>query len=151
MTGKLDAFVRAADRVYRLLDRAGALVRLALDEYELARAALTEDADEPATEPDEPEPVTAPPDEPVTADADERAILLRALKLVCATLAAARDGDPLPHGWLEDLKYQVVDRAIECAEPGFDGGETSLVEARDFFRRVRGGHESVRPRRAARD
>jgi hypothetical protein len=54
-----------------------------------------------------------------------------ALRLVCEVLAMVRDGeeDRLPHGWAEDLKYQVVDRAIEAAEPAFDGGTTTPEEA----------------------
>jgi len=60
-------------------------------------------------------------------------LLVDALKIVCTTLAKERDGQPLPHGWLEDLKYQVVDRAIEFAEPGFDGDTTSEAEARSSF------------------
>lgn len=51
-----------------------------------------------------------------------------ALEVVCEVLAMARDDEPLPKGWLEDLKYQVVDRAIEAAKPGFDGGTTTAAE-----------------------
>jgi hypothetical protein len=54
--------------------------------------------------------------------------LVAALKLVCHALGAWRDGEDIN---LEELKYMVVDRAIECAEPGFDGGETTLEELRD--------------------
>lgn len=54
--------------------------------------------------------------------------LVKALKLVCHALGAWRDGEGVN---LEELKYMVVDRAIECAEPGFDGGETTLEELRD--------------------
>jgi len=47
-------------------------------------------------------------------------LLVEALKIVCDTLAQARDDESkLPHGWVEELKYQVVDRAIEHVEPGF--------------------------------
>ena len=53
--------------------------------------------------------------------------LVRALKAVCHALAAWRDGEDVN---LEELKYMIVDRAIECAEPGFDGGTTTADELR---------------------
>lgn len=54
--------------------------------------------------------------------------IVEALRLVCDTLAAERDGEPLPDGWVERLKYEVVDRALESVLPGFDGGETTAAE-----------------------
>ena len=51
--------------------------------------------------------------------------IIEALRLVCYTLAAARDAEPLPDGWIKALKYEVVDRALESILPGFDGGATS--------------------------
>ena len=58
-----------------------------------------------------------------------RDVLRDALLVVCDVLAKERDGDPLPRGWVEEVKYQVVDRALEFIEPGFDGGTTSREEA----------------------
>ena len=53
--------------------------------------------------------------------------LLAALKVICYALAIWRDGGEID---LEELKYMVVDRAIEYVEPGFDGGTTTLEELR---------------------
>lgn len=64
--------------------------------------------------------------------------LIAALEIVCDTLARVRDDEPLPQGWSERLKYEVVDRALECALPGFDGGTTSSAEAARSFARYRG-------------
>jgi hypothetical protein len=61
---------------------------------------------------------------------EERLLLLHTLQLVCWTLAAQRD-DQLPKGFVwEEFKYNIIDRAIEMAMPGFDGGRTTPEELR---------------------
>lgn len=59
-------------------------------------------------------------------------IMLRALKVICKAMAVERDGPDVSvdmgMGWLEEMKYNLVDRVIENVEPGFDGGETTDEE-----------------------
>ena len=65
------------------------------------------------------EPIRAPDYETQRANARLIAAapeLLEALKAVQIALAAVRDNKPIPQGTLEELKYLVVDTAIECAE-----------------------------------
>jgi len=63
----------------------------------------------------------------------KEAYMLRALKVICKTMAIERDGGEgvnisMGPGWFEQMKYDLVDRVIENVEPGFDGGETTDEE-----------------------
>ena len=61
--------------------------------------------------------------------------LFNALLVVCYALAAARD-DEFPEGkTLEELKYDIVDRALELVCPNFDGGTTTKKELRNNIKK----------------
>ncbi len=79
--------------------------------------------------------------------------LFNSLLVVCYALAAARDDEFPKERYLEDLKYEIVDRALELVHPGFDGGNTTLKELKkniaDWHRMIEAAEKLSDERRKA--